>query len=424
MKLDRTLFVALPVGVLLLSSVAAPLAEDAISPIVDASAAAAVAELAPQAEAANAAPAGPPPALGPPRFDAALGRFVAPYGDGRAILTLSSTLQERLTRTLQQNAVPWGVTVLLEPATGRVLAMAEYSRAEPDATGLALRALAPAASIFKLVTAAALLEQGVSPEEEVCFHGGRHRLAPRLLADDPRRDHRCLSLETAFGKSTNVVFAKLADRGLTAAALREAASRFFFNAAIPFPVALEPSTALIDEDPFQRANTAAGFGPVRLSPMHGALLAAIVANRGLFVAPRLVDEVEGAPPPAAPAPVRVVERDVAQALADMMRSTVTEGTARRTFHRVHSPLRGVPVAGKTGSLADKEPFRDYSWFVGYAPADAPVIAVATVIVNERLWRVRAPTVARDALTAYFDLQEREARSAAPPRLQVAKAAAR
>ncbi len=422
MKLDRTLLVAIPVGVLLLSAVAAPLAEDAISPIVDVSAAVAAAELAP-ADAASGEPAAPPPALGSPTFDPALGRFVAPYGEGRAILTLSSTLQERLTRTLQQNAVPWGVTVLLEPATGRVLAMAEYSRAEPDATGLALRALAPAASIFKLVTAAALLEQGVSPEAEVCFHGGRHRLAPRLLADDPRRDRRCLSLETAFGKSTNVVFAKLADRGLTAPALREAASRFFFNAAIPFPVALEPSTALIDEDPFQRANTAAGFGPVRLSPMHGALLAAIVANGGLFVPPRLVDEVQGAAPPPAAAPVRVVERDVATALADMMRSTVTEGTARRTFRRVHSPLRGVPVAGKTGSLADREPFRDYSWFVGYAPADQPEIAVATVIVNERLWRVRAPTVARDALTAYFELQEREARAAATDRLRVAKAAA-
>lgn len=419
MKLDRTLLVAIPVGILLLSAVAAPLAEDALSPMVDPPAGDAV------GVTAAIAPVGPPPVLGAARFDPGLGRFVAKYGDGRAILTLSGALQERLTRTLEQNAVPWGVTVLIEPATGRVLAMAEYSRAEPTASGLALRALAPAASIFKLVTAAALLEQGYSPEEEVCFHGGRHRLAPRLLADDPRRDHRCLSLETAFGKSTNVVFAKLADRGLTAASLREAATRFFFNATIPFPHALEPSTALIEEDAFQLANTAAGFGPVRLSPMHAALLAAIVANQGLFVPPRLVDEVEGAPAPPAAVPVRVIEQDVATALAEMMRVTVTDGTARRTFRRAHSSLRGVPVAGKTGSLSDKDPFRDYSWFVGYAPADRPEVAVATVIVNERLWRVRAPAVARDALTAYFELQERETRAGAAPRLlRVAKTSAR
>ena len=165
---------------------------------------------------------------------------------------------------------------------------------QPGVTGLALKALAPAASVFKLVTAAALLEQGVSPGEEVCFHGGRHRLDPRLLADDPRRDRRCTTLESAFGRSTNVVFAKLAGRGLDALELRDAAARFLFNTPIPFPLALEPSTALIEEDPFQLANTAAGFGPVRLTPLHAALLAAIVANGGVFVPPVLVDQVEGA----------------------------------------------------------------------------------------------------------------------------------
>jgi cell division protein FtsI/penicillin-binding protein 2 len=325
---------------------------------------------------------------------------VAPYGAGRAILTLSSALQERLTRTLVQNAVPWGVTVLLEPATGRVLAMAEHSR-EPGVTGLALKALAPAASIFKLVTAAALLERGVSPGEEVCFHGGRHRLDPRLLADDPRRDHRCTTLEDAFGRSTNVVFAKLAGRGLDAPELREAATRFLFNTPIPFPLALEPSTARIEEDSFQLANTAAGFGPVRLTPVHAALLAAIVANGGVFVPPVLVDEVVGAPAPAALEPRRVVDGEVASALSEMMRTTVTDGTARKAFRRVTSVLRGVPVAGKTGTLSDQDPYRDYSWFVGFAPADNPVVAVATLIVNERKWRVRAPAVARDALEAFF-----------------------
>ena len=61
----------------------------------------------------------------------------------------------------------------------------------------------------------------------------------------------------------------------------------------------------------------------------------------------------------------------------------------------------MSVAGKTGSLADVRPFRDYSWFVGYAPADNPEVAVATVIVNERLWHARAPTVAKEALEAFF-----------------------
>jgi cell division protein FtsI/penicillin-binding protein 2 len=416
-KLDPQLLVAVPVAVLLLTAVATPLTEDVLAPEPE------LAALAPAEVAAQAAAAVPPasagappaiaPALGQARLDPATGRYVAPYGAGKAVLTLSAHLQERLTRTLQQYAVPWGVTVLLEPSTGRVLAMAEHSRVEPGATGLALRALAPAASIFKVVTAAALLEQGVSPGEEVCFHGGRHRLDPRLLADDPRRDRRCTTLESAFSKSTNVVFAKLADRGLSAQGLRDAASRFLFNAPIPFARAIEPSTARIEDDPFQLANTAAGFGPVRLSPLHGAVLAAIVANGGVFMPPVLVDQVEGAPAPAASSPVRVVAPEVAEALREMMRGTVTDGTARKAFRRARSPLRGVQVAGKTGTLSDKAPlpFRDYTWFVGFAPADHPEVAVATVIVNERKWRVHAPAVAREALEAYFAAQVADAQPA-------------
>ncbi|HET6437646.1 MAG TPA: penicillin-binding transpeptidase domain-containing protein [Anaeromyxobacter sp.] len=404
MKPNSIPLLALAVGVLLLSAIAAPRAEDAVpelmAPAEAASGEASGPEAVPELAPADS-PSATAPRLGEARLDPALGRYVAPYGDGRAILTLSAALQAQLTRTLEENAVPWGATVLIEPGTGRVLAMAEHSRAEPGASGLALRALAPAASIFKLVTAAALLEQGVSPDEEVCFHGGRHRLDPRLLNDDPRRDRRCITLEEAFGRSTNVVFAKLAERGLNADGLRDAAERFLFNTRIPFARTLEPSTALIDDDAFQLANTAAGFGPVRLSPLHAALLAAIVANGGVFVPPVLVDRVDGAPAPAPEDPRRVVQEGVAAALNAMMRATVTDGTARRAFRRAGGPLRSMAVAGKTGTLSDRDPYRDYSWFVGFAPADDPQVAVATLIANDRKWRVRAPAVAREALEAFF-----------------------
>jgi hypothetical protein len=59
---------------------------------------------------------------------------------------------------------------------------------------------------------------------------------------------------------------------------------------------------------------------------------------------------------------------------------------------------GVPGAvGKTGTLADRKPFRDYSWFVGFAPKDNPKVAVAAVIVNEPLWRIRATWLGREAM---------------------------
>jgi cell division protein FtsI/penicillin-binding protein 2 len=405
-----------PAAVTIPAAPAGPAAAAPDAPIATAPIVPAVVEVAPVAvappdavppEARDVAPApapsgsgGPPVTIGEPRLDRASGRYVAPLGHGRATLTLDARLQERLERSLETYRVPWGATVLIEPRTGRVLALAEYSRAEPGRRGIALTAVAPAASVFKIVTAAALLEKGIA-EGEVCWHGGKRRLDPKLLRDDPRRDRRCSSLASAFGHSTNVVFAKLADRDLDPPTLRTVAERFLFNVPIAFPRPLETSTAKVPDDPFAAANTAAGFGAVRLSPLHGALLAAIVANGGVYVPPALVEDADGAPLPDPGQPTRVVDAQVAVKLAEMMRETVTSGTARKAFRRPGSPLRGIAVAGKTGSLSDVRPFRDYSWFVGYAPADRPEIAVATLIVNDRLWHARAPQVAREALEAFF-----------------------
>jgi penicillin-binding protein A len=358
----------------------------------------------------------PGPVLGPRHLDIATGRFLASYGEGEAVLTLDARLQKKLQRTLTSYDVPYGATVLLDPRTGRVLAMAEHTRGQPQATNLSLKAISPAASIFKIVTAAALLEQGYSPDEPVCYHGGNHRLAPRHLADDSRRDNACLPLSTAFGHSANVVFAKLADRGLTPEVLRATAGRFLFNATIPFPSPVETSRAEIPEDRFGLANTAAGFGDVRLSALHAALLAAVVANRGVLVPPWVVELVQGAEPaPPLAEPMRIIDERVAEALGVMMRETVTRGTAQRAFSRPPRELRGVRVAGKTGSLNEQRPFRDHTWFVGYAPAENPQVVVASVVVNGPLWRVRAPWVAREALAAFFADRVAELRVAEAPR---------
>ena len=59
------------------------------------------------------------------------------------------------------------------------------------------------------------------------------------------------------------------------------------------------------------------------------------------------------------------------------------------------------AVGKTGSLADKKPFRDYTWFVGYAPKENPQVAVAALIVNDYVWRIRAPWLAREAMRLYL-----------------------
>ncbi|OFX18722.1 MAG: penicillin-binding protein [Anaeromyxobacter sp. RBG_16_69_14] len=358
------------------------------------------------------------PLLGAMVYDTSLRRYVASVGHGRAVLSISPRLQQGLEKLLAAQRVPVGAVVLIEPRTGRVRALAEHVEKGPK-SHVALQAIAPAASIFKIVTTAALLERGIAPDSEVCFHGGRHGIQKALLADNPLRDHRCLTLASALGKSANVVFAKLAGRDLSAELLRVEADRFLFNATIPFAWPVEPSPAPIPDDPFELAKTAAGFGSVRLSPLHGALMAATVANGGVLVPPRVVDEVDGvaAPPPGEAR--TVIRPEVAAALARMLRTTVTEGTARKVFRGAplarRSPLGEPTAAGKTGSLFERDPFRDYSWFVGFAPVDDPQIAVAAVVVNERIWRVKASFVAHQALKAYFseeDVSSRELRAEA------------
>jgi membrane peptidoglycan carboxypeptidase len=323
----------------------------------------------------------------------AQGRLVVPGPQGDVPLTIDPVLQAQLTGILSQYRVPYGAVVVLEPSTGRVLAMAEHSRAQPGLRGLATRAVFPAASIFKIVTGAALLEAGVTPEAETCFHGGKRRLSEKLLQDSAR-DGQCHSLADAMGKSANVIFAKLTQRYLSPKALKHTAARFHFNRELSFPVPTDVSLAAVpEEDEFRFAQTGAGFGDVYLSPLHGALLASVAANGGVWKDPVLFDT--GADAQAHKPAEQVLSPEVARDLATLMEATVTKGTARRTFRERGM---GVPGAvGKTGTLADRNPFRDYSWFVGFAPKDNPKVAVAAVIVNEPIWHIRATWLGREAM---------------------------
>ena len=320
-------------------------------------------------------------------------RYVVPGPEGEVPLTLLPAVQEGLARTLADYQTPWAAVVVLEPATGRVLAMVEHSQAVPGLRGLPVKAVFPAASVFKLVTATALLDEGVQPEDEACYHGGKRRVSESLLVDSSR-DRQCVSLSEALGRSANVVFAKLTHRYLDAGKLRAAADLFRFNRPIPFAIPTDPSLAAVPDDPLELARTGAGFGDVFLSPLHGALIASVAANRGLWRAPILLERDLA----TAPDTERILSEERAAALTSMMEETVTHGTARR-FFRLRE-LRGA--VGKTGSLADRNPFRDYSWFVGFAPREDPRVAVAAVVVNEPRWRIRAPWLAREAMRLGLD----------------------
>lgn len=345
--------------------------------------------------------------------------YLAPLGDNaQAELTLDGRLQKSMERLLRNYNVPYGAVVALDPRNGHILAMAEHSEKD-SSVGLATRALYPAASVFKIVTGAALLEAGVGADTKVCYHGGLRSLQLKHLTDDPKRDHACATLSRAMGRSINVVIAKLANRNLSADDLRSTAGRFLFNQ--PLPVKPAPpsvgealiSPAPIPEDELDFGRTAAGFGSVFLSPLHGALMVGAIGNSGVAIEPGLVRAVYEnniRSTPEAPRMHRIVTEENAIILTDMLEKTVSEGTAKNAFReRGRWVLGNVSVAGKTGSLADKAPYKDYSWFVGFAPADAPRIAVAVVIVNGLKWRIKSSYVAREAIRKFLNDEAADAR---------------
>jgi cell division protein FtsI/penicillin-binding protein 2 len=180
------------------------------------------------------------------------------------------------------------------------------------------------------------------------------------------------------------------------------AEAFRFNKTIDFPIPTDISLASIPSDALGFASAAAGFGDVYLSPLHGAALASVAANGGYWPVPALFEK--DVQPHTEDR--RVVTAAEAKHLTDMMEKTITEGTAFRVFRE-----RGYRVAGavgKTGSLADRNPYRDYSWFVGFAPRDNPRIAVAAVIVNDWKWRIKASYLGREAMRLYLEPPRRSA----------------
>jgi peptidoglycan glycosyltransferase len=336
-------------------------------------------------------------------------RHVADLAGGRrAELTLDARLQAAASKVLRDYEVPYGALVAIEPRTGRVLAYVSHSSANPDAGDLARDPSPPAASVFKVVTGAALVDRGLGPEHRVCYSGGSHRLYERDLGDDPSRDRSCATLSEAMGGSINTVFAKLADRSLPSGTLERYAEAFGFGHALPFDAPTRPSPAEVPADRLERARTAAGFWHMHMSPLHGALIAATLANGGAMPRPAMVERVldaQGRPLYAhAPSAFRsVVSRATARTVGKMMVETVSRGTSRSAFHDPKGQpfLPGVRIAGKTGSLSSESPYRAYSWFIGYAPEDNPRIALAALVVNTPKWRIKSSYLAREALRNYL-----------------------
>ena len=346
-----------------------------------------------------------------PKASDTAGIYSAPLPrGGKVVYAINEAVQHRVEKLMEDFKVPYGVFVAIEPKTGRVLATVSHSSLQPGWDKSAYYNLYPMASLFKIVTAtAALEEKKVSPETTFAFNG-------RLASQSPRQWHvrngqrsQQMSLSTAMGKSVNPVFGRLAGEVVGRDPLLLYAQRYGFNQNI-FPGSpVVPSTAPAPGTFDQLMLMGAGLNhEVKVSPFHAAAIMATVANGGVMMAPSLareiLDEKGAALFSQKPQPLRTVfTPETAASLARMLSTTVVSGTSRKAFHdrRGRPMLASLSVAAKTGSIDGKDPAGHYSWFAAYAPMDDPQIAIAALVINQNTWRIKATYVGEQALEAFF-----------------------
>lgn len=335
------------------------------------------------------------------------------HGDRKAELTLVTKYQRAALALLRGGHVPEGAILLSDVKTGKMLAWASYVEDGPF-HDVAAEATAPTASVFKIVTATALIETaGVTPSTKQCYSGGEHSIKASDLVDDKRRDKWCATVAQAMGRSLNTVFARLAAANLDRDKLGSVASRLGWGQDLPFDVPIAPSTLTFPDDALGFARTAAGFWNSTMSPFQALNLVTTVANGGEMLRMSIVQSVKDGEgeiyrgPSARQVVKRAMDESTATSLTTMMESTVDGGTAYRAFHdragRAYLP--DVHVAGKTGTLIKGAPDGPYyTWFVGFAPSRKPEVAISVLAANHLKWRVKAANLASDMLRVYFAAQ--------------------
>ncbi len=343
--------------------------------------------------------------------DQVLGR---PRRGATVITTIDPALQRAAVESL--GSLP-GAVVALDPRTGDVLALVANPSFDPNELSaqdprlvreawdrlntdrdkpLLSRAndeLFPPGSTFKLVTAAAALQNGFGPES--LWDNPRELELPNTIETlENFGGEHCLggaskvSLADALRVSCNVVFGQIG-LALGADALAAQARAFGFaptadSGNVPSDVAFQegvfPDPLYFTDRVPAIALSAIGQDNVAANPLQMALVAAAIANGGVEMQPRLVTEIRdqsGRVVKTFEPKVfsRPISPENAALLTAMMVSVVEAGTGTA------ARIPGVQVAGKTGTAQHGEGLPPHAWFVSFAPADAPEVAVAVIVLD-------------------------------------------
>lgn len=324
--------------------------------------------------------------------------------------SLDTDLQKSIQSALKTEYAQSIGIVALETDTGRVLAMVSHDE-PPDRREACLRADSPAASLFKIITAAAAMERcGLKSDTPVPFTGGKYTLYKSQLTDRTGKYTSFIPLKDAFADSINPVFGCIGKNQLGKTGLERYADLFFFNRAIDFDLPVDTSCVKISDDPYNWAEVACGFNHVTtISPLHGAMIAAAIVNDGVIMNPSVIDTVS--------VKGRVVYRrmnvelcqamkpQTAEMLRTLMNATVSDGTARKAFRGSAKDelLSGLDIGGKTGSLNNNPEHVKFDWFAGFAEDSrtSKKIAVCILVAHKDYIGTRASAYFRGIISQFF-----------------------
>ncbi|WP_328748760.1 penicillin-binding protein 2 [Streptomyces sp. NBC_00285] len=329
---------------------------------------------------------------------------------GNVVTTLNAAAQKAAYDGLKKQGGK-GAVAALDPSTGKILALASYpsydpstiaggsnsdaeawkkldKKNDPDDPMLnrALREVYPPGSTFKVVTAAAALQNGLYRDADSATKSPLPWTMPGTTTQLPNEGNipcKNATLRVALQYSCNTVFGKVGS-DLGNDKMLEEAKLFGFDEEQFTPVRSSASVFSKDMAPSEVALSSIGQFNTAASPLQMAMIASAVANNGTLMKPYMVDSLQApnvdtlqkTDPEKLSEPLSA---ENAQILQSMMETVVKDGTGKK------AQISGVTVGGKTGTAQQGEnnSKNPYAWFISYAKVgDSSPVAVAVVIQDD------------------------------------------